>query len=331
MMPKASIILPCYNVENYLAKCIQSILDQTLSDFELIVVIDGSPDNSKAIAESFSDDRITIYEKSNGGLSDARNYGLERTEGEFVYFMDSDDWIEPDLLEKTIKLLEREKLDFVIFGYMQDDMDKDENLIASHSILPQKSFVKKSDKNKLLDSHLLGLLGYAWNKVYRKTFLISHNLSFEKGTSLVEDILFNAQVYHKVDELHFIKEGFYHYLNRPSATLIKQYHPNSFELKLRRNQTLKNLFDVWNFKNKEQAIVLSQIHGIRYCIHNLFFFKNDLSFKKKTSYIKEMINHPFTKDVIDAYTPKSLKDKVFKVLIKSRQAFLLSLLARLIK
>jgi glycosyltransferase involved in cell wall biosynthesis len=295
------------------------------------VVIDGSPDNSKVVAESFTDKKIFIYEKPNGGLSDARNYGLQRAKGEFIYFMDSDDWIESDLLEKTIRLLERDKLDVIIFGYKQDDMDRSENLIASHSILPNESLVKKSDKNKEIDAHLLGLLGYAWNKVYRRSFLVSHNLKFEKGISLVEDILFNAQVYNEVSELHFIKEAYYHYLNRPSATLIKKYHPDSFQLKLRRNQTLKILFDAWNFKNKEEAIALSQIQGIRYCIHNLFFFKNELSFKEKTAYIKEMINHSFTRDVINSYAPKSLKDKVFKELVKSRQAFLLAILAQLIK
>lgn len=330
-MARISVILPCYNVEKYIAKSIQSVLDQSYTDFELLVIIDGSPDNSKAIAESLTDSRITVYEKPNGGLSDARNYGLERAQGEFVYFMDSDDWIEPDLLEKTIKVLEEQNLNVVVFGYIQDDEDKEGNLVASTETIPRLSVLKQEDKNTEVNAHLLGLLGYAWNKVYRRSFLTVNNLNFEKGMSLVEDILFNVQVYEKLNEIYFINKAFYHYLNRPNATLIKQYHPDSFQLKLKRNKVLQQLFENWNFQNKEETIAFSQIHGIRYCIHNMFSYKNDLSFREKTIYIQEMVSHPFTREVIGSYHPKSTKDKVFQVLIKNRQAVLLAVLAQIIK
>jgi glycosyltransferase involved in cell wall biosynthesis len=330
---KASIILPVYNVEKYLAKSIDSVLAQTYSNFELLVIIDGSPDNSKTIADDYSnkDQRIKVFEKPNGGLSDARNYGIERAEGEYIYFMDSDDWIEPDLLKKTIVILEREQLDLVIFGYIQDDEDKGGNLIASHNILPNREPIKKSGKNVTVDQNLLGLFGYAWNKVYRRSLLINNKLTFEKGTSLVEDILFNTQVYQCVDTLHFINEGFYHYLNRPTATLIKQFHSDSFQLKIRRNQSLKQFFQVWGFKNNEEILAFSQVAAIRYCIHNMFFYKNDLSLEVKTTYIKGMVNNPFTKDTIDNYVPKNIKDKVYKILIKNRSSFLIALLALVIK
>lgn len=330
-MPKVSIILPCYNVEKYVAKSIQSVLNQTYTDFELLVIIDGSPDNSKAVAEMFADERITIFEKSNGGLSDARNYGLERAKGEFVYFMDSDDWIEPDLVEKTIEVLEEKHLNAVVFGYIQDDEDKKGKLIASTETIPPLISLQKRDSNVEVDAHLLGLLGYAWNKVYRRSFLTGNNLYFEKRISLVEDILFNVQVYEKMNEIHFINKPFYHYMNRPSATLIKQFHPDSFQLKLKRNIVLQQLFENWNFQNKEETIAFSQIHGIRYCIHNMFSYKNDLSFKEKTTYIQEMLSHPFTREVIGSYHPKTTKDKVFQLLIKNRQAFLLAVLAQIIK
>lgn len=330
-MPKVSIILPCYNVEKYVAKSIQSVLNQTYTDFELLVIIDGSPDNSKAVAEMFADERITIFEKSNGGLSDARNYGLERANGEFVYFMDSDDWIERDLVEKTIELLEKQHLNVVIFGYIQDDEDKEGNLVASTETIPQLRSLRKRDSSVEVDAHLLGLLGYAWNKVYRRSFLKVNNLNFEKGISLVEDILFNVQIYQKLNEIYFINKAFYHYLNRPNATLIKQFHPDSFQLKLKRNKVIQQLFENWNFQNKEETIAFSQIHGIRYCIHNMFSYKNDLSFREKTTYIQEMVSHPFTREVIGSYHPKSTKDKVFQVLIKNRQAVLLAVLAQIIK
>lgn len=330
-MPKVSIILPCYNVEKYVAKSIQSVLDQSFKDFELLVIIDGSPDNSKGIAESFDDSRIQIFEKTNGGLSDARNYGMERATGEFIYFMDSDDWIEPDLLKDSISFLEYKKINLVIFGYTQDNENINGGILNSFEVLPNTDILRKSQSNLELNANILGLLGYAWNKMYRRDFLTSNNIIFEKGTSLIEDILFNTQLYHKLDEIHFLNKAYYHYLNRPSATLIKQYHSESFALKLRRNYVLQDLFREWNFKNSKAILAKSHISGIRYCIHNMFYYQNNLTFLEKKNLIKEMLYHPFTKENITNFDPKNKKDLVIKFLIKYRQAYLLALLSRLIK
>lgn len=332
-MPKLSIILPCYNVEKYISKSIQSVLNQTFTDFELLVVIDGSPDNSKAIAETFSDERITIYEKPNGGLSDARNYGLERAKGEFVYFMDSDDWIEPDLAEKTVNVLEKQNLDLIIFGYIQENEDEEGNLISSKSVIPAKAVYYKKNKDLKLDHNIVGLLGYAWNKVYRRSFLEKHNLKFEKGTSLVEDILFNTQVYSNTESLYFMEKAFYHYYNRPVVTLIKQFHKDSFELKLRRHDSLTRFFKNWNLDiiNKQDLLGISIVSGIRYCIHNMFSFKNDMSFTEKVAYIEDMLNHSVTKKEVGFYKPVSFTDKVYKYLIENNKPFTIAILAYLKK
>lgn len=330
-MPKVSIILPCYNVEKYIAKSIQSVLDQTYVDFELLVIIDGSPDHSKGVAESFNDPRIKIFDKVNGGLSDARNYGVERAKGEYIYFMDSDDWIEPNLLADTISFLELKKIDLVIFGYTQDNEDAKGNILSSFDVLPQTEIIRKARPDCELNTNILGLMGYAWNKMYRKSFIAANNITFEKGTSLIEDILFNAQLYHKLEEIHFINKAFYHYLNRPSATLIKQYHSKSFALKLRRNYVLRDLFREWKFKNSKGILANSHIGGIRYCIHNMFYYQNNLSFSEKKNHIKEMLLHPFTVENIPNFDPNNKKDFALKILIKYKQAYLLAFLSQLMK
>src|SRR5690606_12181953 len=142
-MPKVSIILPCYNVEKHIAKSIQSVLAQTYADFELLVVIDGSPDNSKTIAEKYAlnDNRIKVFEKPNGGLSDARNYGLERAKGEWITFVDSDDWIGENyfqILENDIN----EEIDWVLI-----------NLIKSYD--KHQTLITKFINNKLIKSDFL--------------------------------------------------------------------------------------------------------------------------------------------------------------------------------
>jgi glycosyltransferase involved in cell wall biosynthesis len=297
----------------------------------LLIVNDGTLDKSVEIAETFNDSRIKIFNKKNGGLSDARNYGLERAKGEYVYFMDSDDWIEPNLLKECIDLLEKDQLSLVIFGYFQDNENKDGEPTSSTLMLPDIDKLVKSDNNNIISSQLLGLLGYAWNKVYKRSLLVDNALFFEKGTSLVEDIIFNTQVYGTVNELTFIKKGFYHYLNRPIVTLIKQFHHNSFELKVRKDRFLEKFFNQWDVKNKNELLAYSIVQGVRYCVHNLFFFKNNLTYQDKKLYVKMMLNNARVQKYVRSYKTGFNKDLVYKIMIEYKKYRLLTFLASKIK
>lgn len=317
-MPQTSIILPCYNVASYLPKAIESVLNQTNPDFELLVVIDGSPDNSKTIAEKYAlnDNRIKVFEKPNGGLSDARNYGLERAKGEFVYFMDSDDWIEPNLLEDNLKIIQDENLDFIIFGYIQDDEDVDGKLMASKVVAPKISELIKGQPIEL-DVHHIGLMGYAWNKVYRRSFLNQHNFRFEKGISLVEDILFNAPIYTISQKIVFNPKAYYHYFNRPVLTLMKKFYKNSFELKVRKSLALESFMENWNIVNREEVLAETLFAGIKYGINAIYSGNNQLTDQEKLYYLKEMSQHPRSKEILGNYKPSALKGKVQYFLFKN--------------
>lgn len=332
-MPKFSIILPCYNVEKYLAKSIDSVLAQTYPDFELLVVIDGSPDQSIKIAEKYAtkDSRIKVFEKENGGLSDARNYGLERAQGEFIYFMDSDDWIEPDLLKDNLDIMTEENLDFVVFGYIQDDENTEGKVIDSQQKLPQVEEWKKNDPNLEVDQFHLGILGYAWNKVYRKSFLDKHSFRFRKGISLVEDILFNAPIYAVSDKIRFNQKAYYHYLNRPVVTLMKTFHENVLELRKEKNYVLDDFLTAWKVPNKEQILARNFIGSIRGAIHSLFAYKNQLSEQEKRAYLKKMYLDKTTRALIDYYQPKDLKEKLHKHLVKYKMVYPTYIFAKLIK
>lgn len=328
-----SIIMPVYNVEKYIGKSIQSVLNQTYHDFELLVIIDGSPDNSKQIAETFNDERIIIYEKPNGGLSDARNYGLERAKGEFVYFLDSDDWIEPSLLEDTVSVFENKDIDFVIFGYFLDDEDLEGNLISTKEVSTKDIQFVKNMSNLDLDANTLNILGYAWNKLYRVSFLKDNNIIFERGVSLVEDILFNSKVYKESNTLIFIDKKLYHYINRPSESLIKTFHKNSFELYLEKSKSIESFLNAWNVTNEKKNKILSSVivSGIRYCVNNLFAFKNDLREGQKMEYIKMMLHNTETQRLISFYETVSPYDKLYKKIISNKAVFVLYLLCKIKK
>lgn len=321
-MPKVSIILPVYNVEKFIAKAIQSVLNQTFQDFELLVIIDGSPDNSKQIAEGVNDPRITIYEKENGGLSDARNYGLDHATGQFIYFMDSDDWIESNLLQDNIKIIEQENLDFIVFGYIQDNENIQGKVISSYPILPKNQAFKKGEHIDL-DTHHLGILGYAWNKIYRKSFLDQHKFRFQKGISLVEDILFNAPIYQVSNTIYFNHKAYYHYINRDVETLMKRFYPNAFELKVLKNIALEKFLREWNIINCQEILANSLFGGIKFCIDNLYKNRKYISKKERENYLNAIVCNKRFKDLSINLKLDSFKDKLFyKVLILNNDALM---------
>jgi len=332
-MPQISIILPVYNVEKYIKKCIQSILMQTYTDFELLAIIDGSPDNSLQVIQSFTDTRIKIFKKVNGGLSDARNYGLGMASGKYVYFLDSDDWIEPNLLEDCVAILDSEQLDLVIFGYIHDVENNREQVLYSNEVIPEKIIMKRGDQDLKITSKMINLLGYVWNKVYLRNFLLENEISFEKGTLLVEDVLFNTQVYCRTKVLRTIDKAYYHYMDRPVPSLIKQTHKDVFISIIKKHNALNRFLNIWNINEKEKnkALADSLIKGFRYCLDNLFSINHELSLRQKFDYVKKMTEHPTTNDLIKFYHAESKKDIMYKYLIQKRYYRLICFITLLYK
>lgn len=329
-MPKISVILPVYNVEQYIAKSIHSVLNQSYIDFELIVVIDGSKDNSEVIAREFekTDLRVKVYTKPNGGLSDARNYGLNMATGEFIYFLDSDDWIEPNLLEDNIKMLEDKNLDFIVFGFYQDNVDSNEQLIENIPHIPENNEWINSEPI-YFTPYMLNILGYAWNKIYRKGYLDKHQIKFTIGVSLVEDILFNAKVYQYADRIVFNPKPYVHYIQRPVVTLTKQFHEQSFEWVKLKHKALQDFLDAWSFDNTQEILASNLIGGLRYCVLNLFRYKNQFNFRQKVSYIDKMLNDIDVINYLQFYIPESRNDKIYYQLIKMRAKYAIAVMAEI--
>ena len=191
---KYSIIIPVYGVEKYLNKCIESVLSQTYTDFEVILVDDKSPDNCPAMCDAWADAdaRIRVIHKpQNEGLGYARNTGLEAAEGQYVLFLDSDDYISKSLLDTCDAALS-DQTDILVFGleYIYEDKRGDTKL--TELSIPKKTSADTPQKRAALFAHLsqAGAFPFAWNKIYKKSFLFTSGIRFEK-TKLIEDFLFN--------------------------------------------------------------------------------------------------------------------------------------------
>lgn len=321
--PYFTVIMPAYKVEQYIAKAIESVLNQTFENFELLVINDGSPDQSAELANDYStmDPRVQLFNKENGGLSDARNFGIEHARGSYLYFMDSDDWIEKDLLAKLYDKIKVVPADIYVFGYYLDVEDKQAKLLKRQVINTENHLFNIGlNKAPKLNVNLMGLLGYAWNKVYSKAFIDYCDLRYDKGISLVEDMLFNARAYQKANTLVLMEDSFYHYISREVPTLIKSYHKDSFELILKKHHAIKPFLMKWGYSKSKIKITMANnlVMGIQYCVNNLVHYKSDLSAVERKKIINEILQHKETKKYIDFYQPTTKSDQLYKKLIKYR-------------
>lgn len=186
---KISIVVPVYNSEQYIACCIDSIVRQTFRDFELILVNDGSTDGSEAICKSYACDYIKVYSQPNRGVSSARNHALDVTDGEYVIFVDSDDWLEPDALATLMR--QEKTADITFFGSV---FHKNDGIalayIPDRAIYNSFASVQQGLLNLLNNPRHPDYVGFTWNKMFRNDIIREHHIRFIEGLSIREDEAF---------------------------------------------------------------------------------------------------------------------------------------------
>ncbi len=209
-MPKVSVIIPVYNVEQYLNKCLDSLVNQTLQDIEFIIVNDGSTDRSKNIIfrykENYSD-KILYLEKENGGLSDARNYGMKYVKGDYIAFLDSDDYVELDIYEKMYNRAIETNADMVECDFYWEYPDK--------KIHDTKANYK-SESDMYANARVV-----AWNKLYKRDVLLNSGIEFPKGLRY-EDVEFFYKILPKLNKIELINEPLIHYIQRDNSITFVQ-------------------------------------------------------------------------------------------------------------
>lgn len=200
-----SIIIPIYNSEKYLIPCLKSVSNQTYKNLEIILIDDGSTDNSYKICQeySFKDKRIKLVHKQNEGVSLARNCGLELSSGEYIIFVDSDDYIEPELVEICIKQQITTRANLITFGYYHGKNCFIENKKGGE--ISQIDFAKK------IEGYKSSILGFLWNKVFLADIIKSNSLQFKADAALCEDDLFCHEYLAHCTKIWYIPQALYHY------------------------------------------------------------------------------------------------------------------------
>lgn len=187
-MPKVSIVIPIYNAEQYLNKCLDSVLTQTFEDFELLLIDDGSKDNSGKICDDYAtrDSRIRVFHKSNGGVSPARNLGLDNVLGEWIYFMDADDELFENSLEFLISGID-DTVDVVMGAYVRSDTNQ------VYSIYDEPIVITNKEQSVVILYDSRNYQGFMWIRMFRTNIIKKENIRFDISISIKEDTLFILQ------------------------------------------------------------------------------------------------------------------------------------------
>lgn len=203
-----SIVVPIYNCERFLPSCIDSILAQSFQDFEVLLVDDGSNDQSGAICDQYAsqDTRIRVFHRANAGVSASRNFGIEKANGEYVSFVDADDRIHANFLAKLLERLLSSKADFAYCDIVLENPES-ERIYTTYTLEGDK----RKDFHKMLRE---GWGGLCFNKLYNKSFLEKANIRFPKDINYCEDVLFSTQAFWMAEVVVKVPEALYYYNRR---------------------------------------------------------------------------------------------------------------------
>ncbi len=217
--PTISVIVPVYNVENYLQKCIESILKQRFTDFELLLINDGSTDNSGDICDKYAlrDSRIQVFHKSNGGVSSARNLGLKNAKGKYIHFIDSDDWIENDTFLTISKIIQKDNIDIIQFGYKKIHPTFNEEY-------GQKSSLFFDSLKRYANSNCFNYsVSFC---IIKKNIINDNNIQFSENIKYAEDQEFIIKCISFANYIQVLPDLFYNYLMRENSAMSHKANLN---------------------------------------------------------------------------------------------------------
>ena len=235
MNPKVSIIVPIYNSEKYMNKCIESILNQTLTEIEIILVNDGSTDNSGKIIDNYAkkDKRIKVIHQENSGPSVARNKGINIAKGKYIGFVDSDDYIEESMYEEMYEYANKSKVQMAMCSYNEKHIYSNKSIIVNTKLKPYKKYNKSQIREEIISTFATNEnYGFysIWNKIYDREWLQNTNIKMDITRDHGEDWWFNINVFKKLESYMYIPKPLYNYIHTNENSLMFKYRENQFDL-----------------------------------------------------------------------------------------------------
>lgn len=320
-----SIIVPVYNAERHLNKCIDSILSQSFVNFELILINDGSTDGSESICQKYaiSDNRVKFFHKKNGGVGSARNLGLEKATGDWIMFVDADDWIEHDCLESCYKILNN-NIDLIVFSCN----------LAEDSQLPDKICSTKSDFKEILPLYIdKAVFTSPWCKLFKRSKVEELHLKFnEELLFFGEDTLFVFEYLKNIKSMHLLSKQLYHYVfDNNQNSLSKKKDLDWFT----KSYFLKEIFtivsdieSIWNAQLIKYRCLTCEL-----ILNKYLYALSSSSFIMVRNGLKNIISCTDLKYLFEdkKYMPKGERRKLFDILVRYKLITLLAIYVKFIR
>lgn len=282
---KISVIMPVYNVARYLRRSIDSVLKQTFKGFELILVDDGSTDASPSILDEYKENpRVNVIHKKNSGSGLSRNAGLDVAKGQYVYFMDPDDWLEGEMLRDNYELIRKENPDILLFG----SYDHFENRVTSQNLDNEFLQSKNSFLERFPQLFKKNVMYTVWNKIYKKSFLLNFNLRFGSERS-GQDYVFNIKVYDKVNTMLVTNKKYYHYVIQRKDSATTNFRKDMFDLYKHEQIELINFIEKNNIRAKD-------------IINDRWYFILNNSWRRALSQKNLRKSNAYTKNILSEYS-----------------------------
>ena len=328
IVEKISIIIPIYNVSSSLKRCLNSVINQTYRNIEIICVNDGSSDDSLKILKEFEkkDNRIIVIDKKNEGVSIARNVGIEKSTGEYITFVDSDDWLELNALEVLYNTIISEKVDVVRGSYFRNYNFSSDSIEVDELFELKNKRVKVSN-NLLFTSFLEKIINgkincFVWLLLIKNNILKNVEL-FDQKIYLMEDSIFYFDLINNIDSIYFLNIPIYHYyLNPQSATKASGYYVRNMYNVLDVNESIINKLKEGKFYSVERQKLLNNSHLNIIESYVFIMYKNSLKDKKELKNI--ILNIVKDERIIKMFNESNIKTlpkyiKIPLILIKKKK------------
>lgn len=328
-----SIIVPVFNCEQYLSRCLDSILIQSYKNYEIILIDDGSSDDSGKICDEYSkkDKRIKVIHKENAGVSKARNDGITNSIGRYICFLDSDDYISGNYFDEVFAILEKYKdVELINFGFYSDVDDLKFNNLSSDLIKYDEKYYSNIEeiRNDFVNLWDNSMLYNIWNKIYLREIINKNNICFP-DYFWGEDVKFNRAYLDSISSMYNSKKCFYHYIREREGAVTKKYKPEIFDIRKEEFKEFNDYFDKWNISKDDYYEYSCRrfIERLLGCIENVYCSDMKLSSRYKS--VKNLIKDPITRESLKYAKPKSGKVKIMLIPIRLNLVVITMLMGRM--
>lgn len=338
---KISIIIPAYNVGDYIKRAIDSVLKQTFHDFKIYIVDDGSTDNTGYVCDELAktDNRINVIHQKNAGAHNARNAALDIIDSKYVCFFDGDDYIENDMLTDLYNIAENNESDLVISGFYIDTYYTDDNFVTS-------DYIPYTRDEKLIDifndKTSFRLLAYKnfdknmfyspWNKLYNVSYLKNNNLKFP--VTYRDDFPFVLSVIRDIDRVSYTRKQYYHFIRKRSESETQKYVKTLYEKREEEHEKMIELYDHWSLlydKNSIEMIARRYLDRLIECMVNLFNTNSNLNKNDIMLKINEYLNNGAIDELIKFAKPNKFYLKLMYIPLKLKNTNLCYSMAKFIE